>query len=68
MGAAINQSAINLSNSLGAAIGGAAIAAGWGYLSSAWLGVALAAGGLLLAVAHFRHAPAPAREQQPALV
>ncbi|BCJ39912.1 MFS transporter [Actinoplanes ianthinogenes] len=61
MGAAINQSAINLANSLGAAVGGAAIAAGWGYRSSAWLGVALAGAGLLLAVVSFR-ATAPARE------
>ena len=67
MGAAINQSAINLANSIGAAIGGAAIAAGWGYLSSAWLGVALACGGLLLAVVNFRFDRAPARDSEPAL-
>jgi DHA1 family inner membrane transport protein len=54
MGAAVNQSATNLANSLGAALGGAVIAAGWGYLSSAWLGVVLAVGGLLLALASNR--------------
>jgi MFS transporter, DHA1 family, inner membrane transport protein len=54
MGAALNQSAFNVANSVGAALGGAAIAAGWGYLSSAWIGVALVAGGSLLAVLSFR--------------
>jgi DHA1 family inner membrane transport protein len=54
MGAAVNQSATNVANSLGAALGGAVIAAGWGYLSSAWLGVGLAVAGLLLAVASNR--------------
>ena len=54
MGAAVNQSATNIANSVGAALGGVVIAAGWGYLSSAWIGVALATGGLLLAVVSFR--------------
>jgi DHA1 family inner membrane transport protein len=63
MGAAVNQSAANVANSLGAALGGAAIAAGWGYLSSVWIGAALAAGGLLLAVVSLRSTPAPASVQ-----
>ncbi|MEU8241773.1 MFS transporter [Actinoplanes missouriensis] len=54
MGAAVNQSSLNIANSIGAALGGAAIAAGWGYLSSAWLGVGLTVAGLLLAVVSFR--------------
>ncbi|MBB2940370.1 DHA1 family inner membrane transport protein [Actinoplanes lutulentus] len=54
MGAAVNQSSLNIANSIGAALGGAAIAAGWGYLSSAWLGVALTVAGLVLAVISFR--------------
>ncbi|WP_051809130.1 MFS transporter [Actinoplanes subtropicus] len=54
MGAAVNQSASNIANSVGAALGGAAIAAGWGYLASAWIGVALAVIGLALAVQSFR--------------
>lgn len=54
MGAAVNQSATNVANSIGAALGGAVIAAGWGYLSSAWIGVVLAALGLTLAVVSFR--------------
>ncbi|MEU4622716.1 MFS transporter [Actinoplanes sp. NPDC023801] len=63
MGAAVNQSAANVANSLGAALGGAAIAAGWGYLSSVWIGAVLATGGLLLAVLSFR---TPARSAVPA--
>ncbi|GAB2612825.1 MFS transporter [Paractinoplanes abujensis] len=54
MGAAVNQSASNIANSAGAALGGITIAAGWGYLSAAWIGVLLAATGLLLAVLSFR--------------
>jgi DHA1 family inner membrane transport protein len=54
MGAAVNQSATNVANSIGAALGGAVIAAGWGYLSSAWIGVVLAALGLMLALLSFR--------------
>lgn len=50
MGGAVNQSATNVANSLGAALGGAAIAAGWGFLSPIWIGAALAATGLLLAL------------------
>ncbi|MDI6099942.1 MFS transporter [Actinoplanes sp. NEAU-A12] len=54
MGAAVNQSSLNVANSIGAALGGAVIAAGWGYLASAWLGVALSIAGLLLALLSFR--------------
>jgi DHA1 family inner membrane transport protein len=54
MGAAVNQSSLNIANSIGAALGGAVIAAGWGYLASAWLGVALSVGGLVLALISFR--------------
>lgn len=53
MGAAVNQSASNIANSVGAALGGVVIAAGWGYLSPAWIGVALAVSGLGLAVVSF---------------
>ncbi|WP_430790926.1 MFS transporter [Actinoplanes sp. G11-F43] len=71
MGAAVNQSASNVANSLGAALGGAAIAAGWGYLSSVWIGAALAATGLALALLSFRSTTptptpaAPATEPSP---
>jgi DHA1 family inner membrane transport protein len=54
MGAAVNQSSLNIANSIGAALGGVVIAAGWGYLASAWLGVVLSVGGLVLALISFR--------------
>lgn len=53
MGAAMNQSAMNIANSLGAALGSVAIAAGFGYLAPAWVGVALAILGLGLAGVSF---------------
>ncbi|MDW4573293.1 MFS transporter [Microbacterium sp. M3] len=49
--AALNHSALNIGNSLGALLGGVVIAAGWGFAAPAWVGVALAGGGLLLAIA-----------------
>ncbi len=54
MGAAVNQSAGNIANSVGAATGGAVIAAGLGYLSSVWIGLALGIAGLALAAVSFR--------------
>ena len=53
MGAAMNQSAMNVANSLGAALGSVAIAAGFGYLAPAWVGVLLAVLGLGLAGVSF---------------
>ncbi|MDG4780925.1 MFS transporter [Micromonospora sp. WMMD961] len=53
MGAALNQSAMNIANSLGAALGSVAIAAGLGYLAPAWVGVLLAVVGLTLGVVSF---------------
>ncbi|MEH1028240.1 MFS transporter [Micromonospora profundi] len=50
MGAAMSQSAMNVANSLGAALGSVVIAAGFGYLAPAWVGVVLAILGLGLAV------------------
>ncbi|MGO2634102.1 MAG: MFS transporter [Galactobacter sp.] len=43
MGAATNHAAFNVGNSLGAALGGAVIAAGFGYRAPGWVGVTLAA-------------------------
>jgi MFS transporter, DHA1 family, inner membrane transport protein len=67
MGAAVNQSAMNVANSLGAALGGVVIARGYGYLAPTWVGVGLAAAGLGLAALSFtaerrarRPVPAPA--------
>jgi MFS transporter, DHA1 family, inner membrane transport protein len=48
MGAAVNQSAMNIANSLGAALGSLAIANGLGYLAPSVLGAGLAVVGLLL--------------------
>ncbi|MBN9605402.1 MAG: MFS transporter [Actinomycetales bacterium] len=50
LAAAINHSSLNVGNSLGAALGGAVIAAGLGFVAPTWVGVALGALGLLLAV------------------
>ena len=71
MAAAVNHSALNLGNSLGAFLGGAAIAAGWGYIAPTWLGLALIVPGVLFALAGWlvtrRHVDvAPAhRETEP---
>lgn len=54
MGAAVNQSATNLANSIGAALGGLAITLGLGYLAPAWVGVGLGSAGLALAAIGFR--------------
>jgi DHA1 family inner membrane transport protein len=53
MGAAVNQSATNIANSLGAALGSVVIAAGLGYRAPAWVGAGLGALGLLLAATSF---------------
>ncbi|WP_423493797.1 MFS transporter [Microbacterium esteraromaticum] len=52
--AALNHSALNVGNSLGAFLGGAVIAAGWGFTAPSWVGAALAAGGLLIALLSYR--------------
>jgi len=51
--AALNHSALNMGNSLGAFFGGAVIAIGWGFVAPAWVGFALALGGLVLAIVSF---------------
>ena len=50
LAAAINHSALNIGNSLGAWLGGVTIAAGLGYLSPAWVGLLLCAPGVALAL------------------
>jgi len=60
--AAVNHSALNLGNSLGAFLGGAVIAAGWGYLAPTWLGLALCVPGVLCGLAGWaitRNSPPP---------
>jgi DHA1 family inner membrane transport protein len=46
-----NHSSLNVANGAGAWLGGLAIAAGWGYTSTAWVGVALSLAGLAIALA-----------------
>jgi DHA1 family inner membrane transport protein len=54
IGAALNHSALNLANALGAFLGGAVIAAGFGYTATSWVGAALAAGGLVVMLVSVR--------------
>ncbi|MDQ2662241.1 MAG: MFS transporter [Actinomycetota bacterium] len=51
--AALNHSALNIGNSLGAVLGGIVIAAGLGYVAPIWIGLVLTIAGVLLAVASF---------------
>ncbi|MDJ1112990.1 MFS transporter [Microbacterium dauci] len=51
--AALNHSAFNMGNALGAALGGAVIAAGFGYAAPVWAGMFLAVGGLVVAIIGF---------------
>ncbi|KJC65334.1 MFS transporter [Agreia bicolorata] len=44
--AALNHSALNLGNSLGAFLGGVVIAAGFGYIAPAWVGIGLSIAGV----------------------
>ncbi|MET0363673.1 MAG: MFS transporter, partial [Sphingobium sp.] len=48
LAAALHHSAFNLANALGPWLGGMAIAAGYGWTSTGWVGMLLALGGLLL--------------------
>jgi DHA1 family inner membrane transport protein len=46
LAAALNHSAFNIANALGAWLGGLAIALGYGFASTGWVGAILAVGGL----------------------
>jgi DHA1 family inner membrane transport protein len=48
LAAALNHSAFNIANALGAWLGGLAIAAGFGWASTGWVGALLAVTGLLI--------------------
>ena len=48
--AAVNHSALNLGNSLGAYLGGVVIAAGLGYVAPIWLGLLLCVPGVVFAL------------------
>ena len=51
--AALNHSALNIGNWLGAFLGGLAIAGGLGYVAPIWIGLVLTVAGVLLALASF---------------
>ena len=51
--AALNHSALNVGNALGALLGGVAISAGLGYVAPVWIGLILSVTGLLIAVVSF---------------
>jgi DHA1 family inner membrane transport protein len=53
IGAALNHSAFNIGNSLGAYLGGVVIAAGFGVGSPAWVGFGLAVLGIAMSLASF---------------
>lgn len=63
--AALNHSALNTGNAMGAALGGAVIAAGFGFAAPVWVGFLLALAGLGVAALSVtlerRHARTPAR-------
>lgn len=48
LAAALNHSAFNFANALGPLLGGMAIAAGWGWTSTGYVGAGLAFGGFLI--------------------
>jgi MFS transporter, DHA1 family, inner membrane transport protein len=48
LAAALNHSAFNAANALGPYLGGLTIAAGWGWTSTAWVGVILAIIGIIV--------------------
>jgi DHA1 family inner membrane transport protein len=54
LAAAVNHSALNIGNSLGAFLGGTVIAAGFGYLAPTWLGLMLVVPGVLFALVGWR--------------
>lgn len=48
LAAALNHSAFNTANAIGPLLGGMAVAAGWGWTSTGWVGVALTLGGFAI--------------------
>jgi len=53
LAAALNHSAFNTANALGPLLGGMAIAAGYGWISTGWVGCALALGGFVIWLVSF---------------
>lgn len=50
LAAAVNHASLNLGNSLGAVLGAVVVGAGLGYVSAIWVGLVLAALGVIIAV------------------
>jgi DHA1 family inner membrane transport protein len=50
LAAAVNHASLNIGNSLGALLGGAAVAAGFGYLSVTWVGLVMCGLGVVIAI------------------
>jgi MFS transporter, DHA1 family, inner membrane transport protein len=48
LAAAVNHAALNIGNSIGAALGGIAVAMGLGYLASTWVGLVLSGIGVVI--------------------
>jgi DHA1 family inner membrane transport protein len=68
LAAAVNHSSLNIGNALGAFLGGAVIAAGWGYLAPSWVGLLMCVPGVALALAGAavsRRVPPPAIRPSP---
>lgn len=65
LAASSTHSALNVGNALGAWLGGLVIAAGWGYRSTAWVGVALSLAGLAIALASIAYDRHGARRPAP---
>jgi len=63
LAAALNHSAFNIANALGAWLGGVAIAAGMGWTSTGWVGVLLACGGMAVFAAAVWQAGRARRER-----
>jgi DHA1 family inner membrane transport protein len=60
LGAALCHSALNVGNAAGAFLGGLVIAAGYGFLAPAWVGIGLTLAGMtVVATVGRRPAPAP---------
>jgi len=64
LAAALNHSAFNTANAIGPWLGGMAIAAGYGWTSTGWVGCALALGGLAVWAVSWR-ASSPALQPAP---
>jgi DHA1 family inner membrane transport protein len=63
LAAALNHSAFNVANALGAWLGGVAISAGLGWTSTGWVGALLALGGMAIFFWAYTHARAGAQRE-----